>query len=202
MTRGTRERILDAAAECFSSAGFHGTSTKDIAKKADVNETTLFRIFQDKDHLFDQAVEMVMQGGLMVDAPIQPLLDEPSFKKAIHRCVEAFSQMLSVPLLRLEFFAALERPSTIEEPLRRSLRHFCYEVAARIHREQQAGRANKSINAYSAALALNNIIFHHFVLMKLFRINKPGDCTFHDRKHMVDLWLRGVLAHRASKHSL
>lgn len=193
MTQGTRERILDAAAECFAANGFHGTSTKDIAKRADVNETTLFRVFQDKDHLFDQAVQLILCGRLLADSPIQPLLDEPNFKKAIHRCVGAFLQVLSVPLIRLEYFAALERHSTVEEPLRRWLRHFCHGVAARIHREQHEGRAYKGIDAYSAALALNNIIFHHFVLTKLFRIDKPSDPTFHDHRAMVDLWLRGVL---------
>lgn len=48
----TRERVLDAALELFGSKGFTGTTTKEIAKKAGVNEVTLFRTFRSKQALY------------------------------------------------------------------------------------------------------------------------------------------------------
>lgn len=47
-----RERILDSALELFGSRGFAGTTTKDIAKRAGVNEVTLFRGFGSKQGLY------------------------------------------------------------------------------------------------------------------------------------------------------
>ena len=47
-----RERIiLDAAAELFASAGFHGTSTRRIAAAAGVSEGTVFHYFGSKNEL-------------------------------------------------------------------------------------------------------------------------------------------------------
>lgn len=47
-----RERILDSALEAFAEKGFSGTSTKEIAKRAKVNEVTIFRQFRSKRALF------------------------------------------------------------------------------------------------------------------------------------------------------
>ncbi len=48
----TRERILDAALGCFAEKGFSGSSTKEIARRAGVNEVTIFRLFKSKRALF------------------------------------------------------------------------------------------------------------------------------------------------------
>lgn len=48
----TRESLLDAALELFGSRGFAGTTTKEIAKRAGVNEVTLFRTFGSKQGLY------------------------------------------------------------------------------------------------------------------------------------------------------
>lgn len=48
----TRDRILDAALELFGSKGFAGTRTRDIAKRAGVNEVTLFRTFGSKQGVY------------------------------------------------------------------------------------------------------------------------------------------------------
>ncbi len=47
----TRERLLRAAIEVFSIAGFVGATTREIARVAGVNEVTLFRHFQSKEQL-------------------------------------------------------------------------------------------------------------------------------------------------------
>jgi AcrR family transcriptional regulator len=46
------EKILDAAMELFSKYGYDGASTRTIAKKAKVNEVTLFRKYGSKEGLF------------------------------------------------------------------------------------------------------------------------------------------------------
>ena len=47
-----RERILDAAAQLFASQGYRGTSTREIARLAEVAANTLFRYFEQKEELF------------------------------------------------------------------------------------------------------------------------------------------------------
>lgn len=52
----TEERIVEAAVRLFSEQGFSGTSTRQIARLADVNESSLFRHFPRKQDLFWAAV--------------------------------------------------------------------------------------------------------------------------------------------------
>jgi len=53
----TEVRLVEAAAQLFSRQGFKGTSTRDIAQLAGVNEATLFRYFGKKTDLFWAAAE-------------------------------------------------------------------------------------------------------------------------------------------------
>src|SRR5271165_920124 len=53
----TEVRIVEAAAQLFAHNGFKGTTTRDIAQLADLNEATLFRYFPRKPELFWAAVE-------------------------------------------------------------------------------------------------------------------------------------------------
>ncbi|WP_436664160.1 TetR/AcrR family transcriptional regulator [Alicyclobacillus acidoterrestris] len=52
----TRERIMEAALSMFSEKGYEGSSTRDIAERAGVNEITLFRHFGNKENLFREVL--------------------------------------------------------------------------------------------------------------------------------------------------
>lgn len=56
-TEETRERIFTAAREIFAVRGPHGTTTREIADRAGVNEATLFRHFGNKSSLLDAMKE-------------------------------------------------------------------------------------------------------------------------------------------------
>jgi AcrR family transcriptional regulator len=47
----TRDRLLRAAIEVFSTEGYVGAATREIARMAEVSEVTLFRHFQSKEQL-------------------------------------------------------------------------------------------------------------------------------------------------------
>lgn len=51
----TQQRIIDAALDLVSHVGYKSTTTKMIAQKAEVNETTIFKNFQSKQVLMDTA---------------------------------------------------------------------------------------------------------------------------------------------------
>ncbi|WP_366248932.1 TetR/AcrR family transcriptional regulator [Terribacillus aidingensis] len=53
----TKQKIIDATTALFASKGFAGTTTKEIAKVAGVNEVTLFRHFASKNGIFEQIIE-------------------------------------------------------------------------------------------------------------------------------------------------
>ena len=55
--QGTRERILAAALEIFSQAGFDGTTTRDLAARAGVNLGLIKYYFDSKEKLWRAAVD-------------------------------------------------------------------------------------------------------------------------------------------------
>ena len=50
------EKIVEAAAQLFARHGYHGTSTREIARMAEVSENTLFRHFDHKEDIFWSAL--------------------------------------------------------------------------------------------------------------------------------------------------
>ncbi len=52
----TRDKILNAALELFAEKGFSASTTKEIARRAKVNEVTIFRQFRSKRALFGAVV--------------------------------------------------------------------------------------------------------------------------------------------------
>lgn len=51
------DRIIEAAAQLFARQGYHGTSTREIARLADISENTLFRHFEHKEDVFWTALQ-------------------------------------------------------------------------------------------------------------------------------------------------
>lgn len=49
----TRAKILDATREIYAHKGFRGTTTREVAERAGVNEATLFRHFGNKEALIE-----------------------------------------------------------------------------------------------------------------------------------------------------
>jgi AcrR family transcriptional regulator len=51
-TASRRDQILDAALACFASAGFRGTTTREIAARVGLTEAALYRHFESKEALY------------------------------------------------------------------------------------------------------------------------------------------------------
>ncbi len=76
----TKDKICEAAFELFCANGIRATSTREIAKAADINEVTLFRHFGCKENLIVEAVrrklppENAPRIELTLDKPIGEVL--------------------------------------------------------------------------------------------------------------------------------
>lgn len=72
----TKEKILSAALELFSSAGYEGTSMQDIAARLGLTKAALYRHFPGKEALFDALIASVRahyeQGFHRSDPPAPP----------------------------------------------------------------------------------------------------------------------------------
>jgi TetR/AcrR family transcriptional regulator len=57
MKHDRRQDILAAAMDLFAKKGFRGTTTRDLATQADVNEAIIFRYFNNKEELYRAILE-------------------------------------------------------------------------------------------------------------------------------------------------
>jgi AcrR family transcriptional regulator len=108
----TEVRIVEAAVQLFSRHGYRGTSTREIAHLAGVNEATLFRYFGRKADLFEAAAQSrltrlklgrELQNGLSADE--EPEVVVPMLVEFVVKVVTE-----SPELLRLAYVAGFELP--------------------------------------------------------------------------------------------
>src|SRR5580658_7732181 len=79
--RPARERLLDAATAVFARDGLAGSTTREIARAAGVNEVTLFRLFSTKQNLLTAVLERIFA------APPAESLQVPEVEKSLHTIV-------------------------------------------------------------------------------------------------------------------
>lgn len=161
-----RERILDAAEKIFGEAGIKGATTREIARTAGVNETTLFRNFSTKELL----VKAVVQRNIKQEAANLLLnLGEPcaeTFREDILRYIRGVAAFLRrhEPMIRVFIGEVWRMPteaqqiySSSSEPINRSLDEYL-----RVAREKRLIRTDLD------GLQLCHIV-HSIVMMHVLR---------------------------------
>lgn len=103
-----KERILQAAIARFSSRGFGGTTTRELAREAGISEALLFRHFPDKKKLYQAILSYKMEQD--VPLLLEGLSAEGDIPKVLHDlALRIAKQNLKDPsFMRLLLFSALE----------------------------------------------------------------------------------------------
>ncbi len=106
----TEVRIKEAAAQLFAFQGFKGTTTREIAKLADVNEATLFRHFPEKEILFWAATDHRLRSVKLSPDLITDLMSDADPGVVIPKIVTFMDDnFLRQPqMIRLIFVACFE----------------------------------------------------------------------------------------------
>jgi AcrR family transcriptional regulator len=90
--KDTRENILEAGLKVFSSKGYRGATTREIALKAGVAEITLFRHFESKEKLFQDLLNRY--SFLPALKGLLPGLKELSYRDALLVVARTFFEIL------------------------------------------------------------------------------------------------------------
>ncbi|MDR3726824.1 MAG: helix-turn-helix domain containing protein [Terracidiphilus sp.] len=107
-----RGRIVQAAAQLFACRGYHGTSTREVARLAGVPENTLFRHFGHKEDLFWSALRLCSADlNIRVDV-LDSIAECETLEVAFPRLVGMLRDTLTSrpDLLRIIAVAFLELP--------------------------------------------------------------------------------------------
>jgi AcrR family transcriptional regulator len=93
-------RILQAAIQLFGKFSFEGVTTRDVAKMAHCMEGGIYRLFGDKERLYDDAIDNVVQGCVnsLAEFALKLYTDKNKngsqteiLKAAVHRWYSSFS---------------------------------------------------------------------------------------------------------------
>lgn len=184
-----QQRILETAVRVFAERGFRGTTTKEIATEAAVNETSIFRLYRDKAHLFKEAAKALNASLRPIDDVIADL-DSSEFSAAVRRGAEAIADRLTHDAARLETFAALEFRESLPDLIGDRLK-MVEAFAKRIRKEQRAGLVRK-MPPKPAARALIYAVHAHCLRGYIYA---PEDKTLRraNIRQYADLWLHGAL---------
>lgn len=111
---GARERLVIAAVELFADQGYDATTVTEIAHRAGVTKSTLFRHFSDKREILSagqEALSQLLTEGIRDAAPEAGPLD--AVAAGLERASEAFGPMNRVIVPKLK--AAIASNAELQE---------------------------------------------------------------------------------------
>ncbi len=168
--KGTTERrILDAAVQLFSHQGFNGTSTREIARLADVNEATLFRYFARKQDLFWAAVQLRLE-KVRVGRQLQAALAKRSSPEIVIPLIVEFLVQIAAfhpELTRLLHFSFLELRSGAEAACKRQFGPIFDSMVAYIASCAERGLVESS-DPVMTVIAIGTMIISHRDIAEFF----------------------------------
>jgi AcrR family transcriptional regulator len=196
-----RQQILDAATDLFAQQGYNGTTTREIAARASVNEAIIFRHFESKEDLY------------------WAILDRKTGTKALR---ETLLKQLRAPLSERDKFAAIaegilrrraEDPSLTRLLLFSALEHHqlsgkffqtytaeYYETLADYIRTGIAEGKFRKVDPIIAARGFLGMVVYHFLVQHIFGGNAYQQFDVGQvSREIVSLWLDGMLA--SKKHA-
>ncbi len=167
-----RQDILGAAMALFAEKGFRGTTTRDLAAHAEVNEAIIFRHFNNKEELYRAILEEKMKPGQSDKIEDLKRLatsgDDVQFLEALgNTFLERHEQ--DTTFMRLLLFSALEGHELSDMFL--SSMPERDPVAAYIQRRIDEG-AFKAIDPNLAARAFVGMFFMFIQWQEIFGLKK------------------------------
>jgi AcrR family transcriptional regulator len=192
----TREKLLNAAFWFFSRRGYSGSGTREIAARARVNESTLFRTFGSKRELFRCTLEHELGR-----VPFSQLLDREAFARGLDPGIRSLARNFAGALRerdqleRMLHFAALEQPKAVEHFVRDIVQPFLDDLVAMLREAMARGdmlahpAPHIPARIFIDALAGSHQFLHWFNAGQLreYRCARPEDL-------IANFWLRAVSA--------
>jgi AcrR family transcriptional regulator len=188
-----RQQILEVATGLFARQGFEGTTTRQIAQRAKVNEAIIFRHFPSKEELYWAVIEnqcQIRRGRISLEARLAAGGSDQDVLTAIGE--EILTR--DVTLSRLLLFSALENHQLSHRFFRTHAAQYLEMLADYVRRGIEQGRFRK-VDPMLAARGFLGMLVYHYQIQELF-----GGKQMHEydprevSRTLVDIWLTGIEA--------
>ncbi len=189
----TRDRLLDAALAVCARRGLHGSTTREIADEAEVNEVTLFRHFGSKGKLL---VALVRRS---VSAQIEALIDadplENDLRADLGRFATRFDRLLTEqePLIRALIGECRQHPEEARQVISEAARPFRDRLTGYLSEAQTSGAVRRELAVAQAVDCFTGMLLAGM----LRRTGSPQELGYDAVEYLetcVDLFVRGIEA--------
>ncbi|MEN2986366.1 MAG: TetR/AcrR family transcriptional regulator [Thermodesulfovibrionaceae bacterium] len=164
----TKDKILKSALKLFSQKGYLATTTKEIAKEAQVAEVTLFRYFSSKEKLFVEVLKN--QSFLPTLKELIPKIEKLNYKEALKTVAKYYLELLKrkKDLIRIMHMELFQYPMEIKSIHSKLIHDVAQTFAIYLEGEKRKG-VLKEINTKYAAIAFFGLLFNLFMKKELLR---------------------------------
>lgn len=191
-----RQHLLDAARDLFARQGFSGTTTREIAEKAGVNEALIFRHFPKKEDLYWFVIEEQC-GSENRRLQLRFILEnEEDDRIAFQDLAQSIlqRQKKNTELTRLLLYSALEGHELSHRFFRTHISGIYEIIAERIRQRIEEGRFRK-VDPLLAARSLLGMMIYHLWMQELFGGKKVREFAVGEVAETVTgIWLEGMAA--------
>jgi AcrR family transcriptional regulator len=198
-----REQIIGAALHLFARNGYKGTTTREIAERAEVNEAILFRHFPRKEDLYWAVVDSKCgrPGDL---AEFRKMLNGAPPREALVKLAEEILRRNEADpsMTRLYFFTALENHELSQRMFRTYALGY-YEILADYIRARIRRGEFRNVDARLAAQSFIGMVAQHYQTQELFGAKRYQ--KFDSRRvseTLTDMWLGGLSASKAKRNEM
>ena len=117
-TRTTRDKVIDAASLLFYQKGFHGTSVRDIADKANINVSLISYYFKSKQGLLENAVMSYYEEYIDL---MEYTIDQLKEEEALDLCKSLIHTMLEYRIERYQLTSFINRELQLDSTFVREM---------------------------------------------------------------------------------
>jgi AcrR family transcriptional regulator len=161
-----RQQILAAATELFARQGFQGTTTRQIAARAGINEAIIFRHFPTKEELYWAIMDAKSRAGGGLQRLQESLRSGRDDVEVFAALAEKMLRRDST-MTRLLLFSALENHRLSQRFFRAHVAQYYEALAEHIRAGIAAGRF-RAVDPLLAARGFLGMVFYHFMIQELF----------------------------------
>jgi AcrR family transcriptional regulator len=172
------DKILQAAGKLFARQGYYGTSTREIARLADVSENTLFRHFDNKEELFWASLSSYSAGFKFRQDVLKGITKCDSPEVVLPKIIEMFADAVSYQpeLLRLIAVAFVELHTKADEFCQEQLSPVFSTINHYVDMNIKSGKI-RDLDPTILTSALIMTVLTHPGIYNLIDGNKPAYST-------------------------
>jgi len=194
--RANLDRILQAASDLFTTQGFHGTSTREIAAKAGVSLGNIYNYFGNKEELFVSLLEAREKEYFRPDQPLIKALSSTAFPDNIEQLGFASRETVE----KFPAYILLIYVDVVEFKARHVAKLFAnmragYAAALKASGAKASLKVAPDIDPVAALMMVTWNYYNYFVMEKLFKVKGHyGLADTEAVKLFARIFKKGILA--------